>query len=308
MEITVPVNNTNNYIQPIAETIGTVSHSDIRSLEGDKLINRTKNDISPFVEIRKTPSFTQGGNLTNYGIEYVDDDKWKLAGSVSPNYLLVENREIDRLAQDILDMSGMDYELNRMFWDGGRFAAIYDLLDGPREAVHDGVRERDIGLSLVVRNSYNGTWKAEASLMTLDFFCMNGMLSGKFFSSVSFKHTQNNNEWAELVKQGMGVLDTSQTDLQKFATTLQVLGDKVATSDHMTRLFGKKGVLRGLGPQMTGKVINRFYEGESRSLYGILDAGTQVMWHQKQSFSAASFKNNRDFVDAMSAYAGIIQN
>jgi hypothetical protein len=268
----------------------------------DVYINRTKEGIDPFTRIFKTPSYTDSHsrNLTGYGVEIEKPDgSLDLAGTVSKSYLLVSNEEISDVAHQILVKSGYEHRLRRQYFDGGRFAEIYDFLDHDTYEVTEG---RRVQLSLIIRNSYNSIWPAEVSLMALDLFCENGLITGKHFETIRFKHTQGNVDWRDMVEQGMGVLQGSTLRLAAFAERLGRLANEPATEKELRQVFTKTQLAQ-LGPQNMGKLLQRFWTKESPTLYGLLAAGTNVFWHDTATFTAQNFTTNRLIVDGLLDYA-----
>lgn len=283
-----------------AWNIGSVEpngHADIRYMSGEVLVNRSKGDIDPFCPISKVPSTTPQGNLTGYGIELLTDEGAKLAGTVGPNYLLVPNQDIYQVGEGICQQSGFDYETRRLFWDGARFAAIFDLKDVRAHVVG----RDDIQLSLVIQNSYNGSWAGSASLMAIDLFCQNGLLTGtQFTKPVRFKHV-GDKDWQGMIGQGMGVLDTASADLQSFAARLYQLRQREVTHALADDIINGK-VFQGISANNAMRILKRFYKKEEATLHGLLSASTNVLWSKKQ-FNVSTMNYNRQVVDGLLAYA-----
>lgn len=286
------------------EKTGMVSHKDLAEIEPNDLdgitINRTKNKVDPFVEIRKERLVDKltGAPSKNFGIWIPDPESkegWRDMGVVSENYLLLTNKEVRGLALDIATESTIDFEESRIFWDGARFAHVIDFTD-TREEISDG---DDVGLSLITRTSYDKSWKFEAALMGKRFLCDNGMLSGEFFARVSFKHTGNEHRWKELVKQGLSVISEADVNMQRFVKGLRLL-KKTRMSDEILRKVWFHQF--SLGDSITGKIMNRYLSNEEPTLYGLLNAGTYVFWHH-QKMTGADFKNNDSFTTKLLEYA-----
>ena len=57
------------------------------------------------------------------------------------------------------------------------------------------------------------------------FVCDNGALSGEFFARVSFKHTKSDEaeNWKEIVRQGLSIIDHAPDNLHRFAECLRAL-------------------------------------------------------------------------------------
>ncbi len=291
------------------EREGTVAHCDISAIEPTELdgitINRTKTKISPFIDIRKERLVDQltGAPSRSFGVWVPDPNRpegWRDMGTVSENYLLLTNTEVRKLALDIAEESGLLYEESRIFWDGARFAHIIDFTENHERI--DGEND-PVGFSLIMRSSYDRSWKFDAALMGKRFLCDNGMLSGEFFARVSFKHVQadgdNGDTWKEIVKQGMSMIAHAGDNLTRFADGLRTLKRHPMNDEHLRRIWN---LVPKLGDTLMGKVMSRYVGFEEPTLYGFFNAGTNVFWHNKK-MTSADFSNNDRFVTAMLTYA-----
>ena len=289
------------------EKEGGVSHKDIGAIAATELdgitINRTKSKIDPFIEIRKERLVDKltGAPSRSFAVWVPDPDAqegWRHMGTVSESYLLLTNREVRQLALDVAEESGLPFRESRIFWDGARFAHIIDFTE-TQEEIAEG---ESVGLSLITRTSYDRSWKFEAALMGKRFVCDNGVLSGEFFARVSFKHTQNgggdNGEWKEIVKQGLSVVSHAGDNMERFVQGLRALKSQSMTDEHFRALWSKLK----LGDTLMGKIMRRYVKHEESTLYGLLNAGTNVFWHN-QKMTSADFVNNDSFVTALLTYA-----
>lgn len=294
------------------ETSGSPVHHDLSQIEVTEFngitINRTKRGISPFVPIVKTPNYAENsGNLTGYSVEIEDNATptgYRHIGNVSSNYLLLSNREVRELAVEIAMRSGLPFKESRIFWDGARFLHVIDFLD--RETLEEG---DEIGFGLVTRSSYDRSWRYETSLMGKRFVCDNGMISGEFFARVSFKHfkadDQNQEGWKEIVREGLAVIDRAPEDLHCFVEGLRRL-KQIAMTDAKLREVWR--LFPGIGDGIKGQILSRYVEHEEPTLYGFLNAGTNLFWHRGQKMTAADFAHNDTFTTGLLKYAHEHQN
>lgn len=289
------------------EREGLVQHKDIGEIKPTELdgitINRTKSKIDPFMEIRKERLVDQmsGAPSRTFGIWVPDPlspEGWRDMGTVSENYLLLTNKEVRQLALDIAEESGLPHRESRIFWDGARFAHVIDFPETTDEVAIG----ETVGLSLITRTSYDRSWKFEAALMGKRFLCDNGVLSGEFFARVSFKHVQNGSgggdEWKEIVKQGLSVMRSAGENLERFAEGLRLLKWHPLTDEHLRALWGRLK----LGDTLMGKIMRQYTRHEEATLYGFLNAGTNVFWHN-QKMTSADFANNDIFTSLLIKYA-----
>ena len=287
------------------ERSGPVLHRDLAEIEPTDgiVINRTRSGLSPFTPIRKERLVDQltGAPSRSYGVWVADperEDGWRDVGTVSENYLLLPNADVRALSLEIAQASGMAFEESRIYWDGSRFAHVIDFVETREEVAEDD----PVGLSLVTRSSYDKSWRYEAALMGTRFLCDNGLLSGEFFSRVAFKHVQGSGEgepWQAVVRQGLAVLEHGERDLHAFAEALRRLHRTPMTDAHLRGIWEQ---LPHLTDTAAGRIIGRYAAFEEPTLFGLLNAGTNVFWHADK-MTAADFSHNEKFVDGLLGYA-----
>jgi hypothetical protein len=291
------------------ERTGNTQHRDlalIQTTETDGItINRTKTGISPFVPIVKTPTYSaHSGTLSGYSVEIEDPEQetgHRCVGNVSPNYLLLTNEQVRDLALEIAGEAGMAHQESRIFWDGARFLHVVDFVE---EAVE--VTDGDpVGLSLVTRSSYDKSWRFEMALMGKRFVCDNGVVSGEFFARVGFKHMERQETaWQDVVRQAMAVIQDAPGSLSRFVAGLRALRRSPMTDEllrHVWRLHPS------IGDGIKGQIMSRYVEHEEPTLFGFLNAGTNVFWH-REKMTAADFANNDVFSTALLDYAQVLLN
>mgnify|MGYP001580888409 CR=1 FL=1 len=279
-----------------------LSHANLMNYGEDVIINRTKEQISPFTGISKRPSYTAHNNLTGYGVEIDTPNGPELVGTVGPNYLLIPNDDVMRLGEEILGSTSYAYDVRRIFFDGGRFAVIFDLKDVRSHLSGRG----DIGASLIIRNSYNGSWPLQASLMAIDFFCANGMISGQHFAGVKFKHVGEDKDWEATVRQGLGVLENASMRLDSFTDGLRNASN-LRLTEHGLRDIVRKTALIKSGPTAVGKILSSYMKSEPPTAFGLLSACTANYWHGSK-FSANDFKNNQVLTESILDYVNTFKS
>ena len=297
---------------PLRDASHRTEHKDLaaikpnQTIDGLQVINRTKTGISPFAPIVKTPNYSENaGNLTGYSVEIEDDSApmgFRHMGNVSDKYLLLPNSDVRELGLEIAETSGLPYHESRVFFDGGRFAHVIDFGEEVSQDVSAGGDGSDrVGLSLVMRSSYDQSWRFEAALCGKRFLCDNGLLSGEFFARVSFKHTTGSasEDWREVVRQGMTLVHRAPGDLARFCRALRSLR-QAQTSDK--RLREVWSLFPQMGDSIVGKVTRRYVDHEEPTLFGLMQAGTNVFWHNPKQ-TAADWAHNDQFVTALVEYA-----
>ena len=274
-------------------------------IHGLPIINRTKDLSSPFAEIVKVPNRSENGNLAGYSVEIEDAASphgFRHIGNVSERYLLLSNREVVNLACEVAEGSGLPWSPGRAFWDGARFALVLDFGEEvSQDASVSGDGSDRVGLSLVFRTSYDTSWRFEAALMGRRFVCDNGLISGEYFGRVSFKHTTGSaaEDWRGVVRDGLRLVHRAPQDLAVFVRALRRLRE-AQTSDK--RLREVLSLFPQFGDGLVGKVLRRYADHEEPTLFGLLQAGTNVLWHDPKQ-SAASWAHNDTLVTGLVGYA-----
>lgn len=302
-QLPVPMYNTDDAVI-LDERAGTTEHRDLARIQATEIdgitINRTKTGISPFVPIVKTPTYSaHSGTLSGYSVEIEDpgaETGHRCVGTVSPNYLLLTNEQVRDLALEIAGQAGMAHRESRIFWDGARFLHVVDFIEDAVELV-DGDA---VGLSLVTRSSYDKSWRFEMALMGKRFVCDNGVISGEFFARVGFKHMERQETvWQAVVRQAMAVIQDAPVSLARFVAGLRALRRASMTDEllrHVWRLYPS------IGDGIKGQIMSRYVEHEEPTLFGFLNAGTNVFWH-REKMTASDFANNDVFSTALLNYA-----
>ena len=302
----------NTLSNPLRDPSARVEHRDLSGIaanqvvDGIPVVNRTKTMLSPFAEIVKTPTFSENsGQQTGYAVEIEDDHAphgFRHLGNVSESYMLMTNREVTDLACEVAEASGLPWSVGRAFFDGGRYAVVVDFgPDVSQDVSAAGDGSDPVGLSLVLRTSYDQSWRFEAALMGRRFLCDNGLLSGEFFGRVSFRHTTGSasDDWRAVVRDGLRLVHRAPGDLAVFVRALRQLR-RAQTSDR--RLREALGLFPQFGDSLIGKTMRRYAEHEEPTLFGLMQAGTNVLWHDPKQ-TAASWSHNDALVTGLVEYA-----
>ena len=115
--------------------------------------------MNPYSDIRKVPLDYQGIQSNAYSVQRQDIDKeghfkWKEVGTVSNNYLLVDNARVRNMAEEIATNSNLNMEEEKPFFDGRRYAISYIARDNSIGEVATG---DDVAIGFQMWNSYDGS-------------------------------------------------------------------------------------------------------------------------------------------------------
>jgi hypothetical protein len=276
----VPVTEPNQVTEPTIENLG--------------------GEWDPFIEVHKEPVYFNDGsqNPTVFGVRLGSQDK-RLAGNVSADYLLVNNRDlVDICVNQVLDQSSIPFEHHKRFFNNkGQFRDIY-YADGSIEA-----RVPEVGdiirLVAEIQNSYNGTTRAGVRFYFERLDCLNGMTSNIFGFGYTFKHSLGNINWEDQILKATNLLRTqSEYKIQQFA---QACGKLQKPIDNPDITLIREKYLNKLPMQQFGQLMDKYYTDKDYTAWGLLNAGTNVLWHANK-LTNANFSNNTMVVDGMLQY------
>ena len=79
--------------------------------------------MNPYTEIEVTPLFSKDGMKSNgKSVRIKNEEEWKEIGVVSPNYLLVHNRKVKDVVDQLARYSPYKiWKPKKQFFDGRRF-------------------------------------------------------------------------------------------------------------------------------------------------------------------------------------------
>ena len=252
--------------------------------------------MNPYTEVRKVPLFYNNVQSNAFSVQTMQENKWTEVGNVSNNYLLVENEEVKNMADDVITRSGKDWEPLKTFWDGKRYMDSY-LCKTETTAVKPG---DDVCLGISFWNSYDGSTALSFRLFIVRLLCTNGMLSKHFFHNYRFKHNRSSENYQDEIVNISDIIRDSGTSVKAMAKNLTALDDTGFGTSTMKEL--RQDNLSELPVTLWGKIIHNYlakYEGGS--CWDFLNAGTDVLWHDKRP-TMATFSHNTYLVDGMMSY------
>ncbi len=143
----------------------------------------------PFSPARLSPVSVNGSAVRQVAVELLNDEgRWECVNIHSPGYQLVPNTLVQQAAREIMSRSDLQWSQERMVWTGRFLSLMYRsdrIIEVP--ALGDAV-----SLGLRVENSYDGSAKFRLVLMAFVLSCTNGMMSPRFFSTYTMRHSVEN--------------------------------------------------------------------------------------------------------------------
>ena len=265
-----------------------------------KVLKNYGGDLDPFVDVHKEAVYFQDGsqNPMVYGIRLGSQNKM-LAGNVSADYLLVNNRDLLNIGKEIMSSSGINFEHQKRFFNNnGQFKDIYFAKDSGLEKP---VREVGdlIGMVFEIQNSYNGTSKAGINLYFQRYDCLNGMVSNLFGFGYTFKHSLGNIDWQDQIIQATYILrNQAEYNLNQFVEACNKLQKPIEIPE--IKLI-REGYINKLPKQQFGQLMDKYLTDNDFTAWGLLNAGTNVLWHANK-LTNANFSNNTIVTDGLLQY------
>ncbi len=214
---------------------------------------RSRFPEDPFSPVRLSPVSVNGSTTPHVGVEIQGDNgSWECVAIHGPAYELVPNALVQQVAREITSRSAMRWAEEKTIWTG-RFLSVLYRSDHlvPLPAVGDA-----ISLGLRVENSYDGSAKLRLALMAFVLSCTNGLMSPRYFTTYTMKHTTSNEfdteEATEILNDGASTLEVLAPrigELSRMPLTTKRLAQVAKSVDLPNRDWGH--ILTQLEPART---------------------------------------------------------
>ena len=290
--------NPNNIIDA-EETTEAVTTTETDTSQDSMTLKNYGGKLDPFMEVQKVENRFPDGtiNPTCYSIRM----EGLFIDNVSKKYLLVPNRELVDIGHEIMDKSGINFEHQKRFFNNnGNFKDIYFAKDSGLEKP---VREVGdlIGMACEIQNSYGGQGSCMAGIKFYfqRLACLNGMISNLFGFGHTFKHSLGNIDWQDQIMQATSVLrNESEYRLTQFVEACNNLQKPIDTTE--IKLI-REGYINKLPKQQFGQLMDKYLTDNDFTAWGLLNAGTNVLWHADK-LTNANFKSNAMVTDGLLQY------
>ena len=273
-----------------------ISHNEIISVDSTETPkNVNGGTYDPYCRIQKTALFNLDGypsKKSNVKVER-SPDEFLEAGIVGDNYLLVKNREVSDVCTEIRNESGMNWEHDRIFFDGKRFRNVYKTRQFSKELSNGDVAF----LMFTEMNSYDGSTKAGFRIDFMILVCQNGMVSPKYGWDSRFRHSLGNVNWQEQIRAGALALTGQRKDIkmEQFAEACNTLHKPL----DMSKLASiRQNHIHKLPNLRYGEIMTKYHDEGGSSIWDLMQAGTSTLWH-RDKMTNADFNNNALFVDGL---------
>ena len=259
--------------------------------------------IHPYGEIRKVPLDYEGITSSAYAVQrqQMNNNKevfeWKECGVVGSNYLLVPNKEVKDLANEIATESKHQWSPMKEYFDGKRF--IYFMQS--KSETTEIVKGDDISLGMGFWNSYDGSTALQFRTFLVRLVCTNGMITKDFMNLMKFKHNNKSEGYEKQIINAAKVVDNCGKDVEEVAERMRKM---VATPLDLNELaYMRNHDLAHLPVTLWGKISTHFLNKNSDkildsdvTMWDFYNACTDVLWHDEKP-TMASFEHNQIITD-----------
>ena len=220
--------------------------------------------MNPYSDIRKVPLDYQGIQSNAYSVQRQDIDKeghfkWKEVGTVSNNYLLVDNARVRNMAEEIATNSNLNMEEEKTFFDGRRYAISYIARDNSIGEVAAG---DDVAIGFQMWNSYDGSTSLGFKMMIYRLVCTNGMMSHDVLNKYRFRHSPDSENWEEELEKVSGILQAGgegrHNSVNEMISNFKLLNNMNVGVDELSYL--RFNHLDNVPTGTWGSVIDRYLE------------------------------------------------
>ena len=259
--------------------------------------------IHPYGEIRKVPLDYEGITSSAYAVQrqQMNNNKevfeWKECGVVGSNYLLVPNKEVKDLANEIATESKHQWSPMKEYFDGKRF--IYFMQS--KSETTEIVKGDDISLGMGFWNSYDGSTALQFRTFLVRLVCTNGMITKDFMNLMKFKHNNKSEGYEKQIINAAKVVDNCGKDVEEVAERMRKM---VATPLNLNELaYMRNHDLGYLPVTLWGKISTHFFNKNSDkildddvTMWDFYNSCTDVLWHDEKQ-TMASFEHNQIITD-----------
>ena len=264
--------------------------------------------MNPYSDIRKVPLDYQGIQSNAYSVQRQDIDKegqwkWKEVGTVSNNYLLIDNARVRNMAEEIANNSNLNMEEEKTFFDGRRYAISYIARDNSIGEVAAG---DDVAIGFQMWNSYDGSTSLGFKMMIYRLVCTNGMMSHNVLNKYRFRHSPDSENWEKELEKVSGLLqaggESRHDGVNDMISNFKRLNAAQVDVDELSDI--RFNHLDGVPTGTWGSVMDRFLKKNGNSGWNLLNAATDELWH-KEKPTVASYNHNATIVDGLCNWVSV---
>ena len=220
---------------------------------------------NPYLPVVKQPLFTREGSQSTRMSVILDPDQLAMeVGTVSSDYKLVPNQDVEQAAVDVLERTGIPSELSSLYFDGKHFRKRWILPDLSIEP-----RAGDfVQVAIDAHNSYDGSSTFGLAFNLQRLVCGNGMVVDFQLGGYRFRHYGSDSFEQELEVAGAKILNLASR-LESIVPRLRDLTDTSLTRAETQTVFRELSVPKTTQAEVYQKI-------EEDNWWGLYNAFTDV--------------------------------
>ena len=261
--------------------------------------------MDAYAPIRKVPLDYNGIQSSAFSVQMEkikegEIPKWNEVGVVGNKYLLIPNKEVKLLADEIAEESNLTWEPLRTFFDGRRYFNARICKSQKSEVAKDD----DVALGMGFWNSYDGSTALSFRLFLVRLVCTNGMVTKDFFSSYRFKHDNTSEDYQEEIIKAANIINNSEEQVEVVMNKFRKMNDMEFNLDELSMI---RKNLPAIPVTTWGKIVDQYLrkhgnteiqDSPRNSYWTFYNACTDILWHDKKP-TTASFTHNAYITDQL---------
>jgi hypothetical protein len=223
---------------------------------------------SPYLPVVKTPLFTQDGSQSTRMSVILDPEQLAMeVGTVSADYKLVPNQDVEQVAADVLERAGLSSELSSIYFDGKHFRKRWILPDLSIEP-----RLGDfVQVAIDAHNSYDGSSTFGLAFNLQRLVCGNGMVVDFQLGGYRFRHYGSDSFERELDAAVSKIMELAGK-MELIVPRLRSLTETPLSRADTQMVFSELSVPKILQAEVYQKI-------EEDNWWGLYNAFTDVLSH-----------------------------
>ena len=220
---------------------------------------------TPYLPVVKTPLFTQDGSQSTRMSVTLDPDQLAMeVGTVSADYKLVPNKDVEQAAVDVLERTGIPNEMSSLYFDGKHFRKRWIL---PELSIEPRVGDF-VQVAIDAHNSYDGSSTFGLAFNLQRLVCGNGMVVDFQLGGYRFRHYGSDSFEQELEAAGDKILNLASR-LESIVPRLRDLTDTPLSRSETQTVFRDLSIPKTTQAEVYQKI-------EEDNWWGLYNAFTDV--------------------------------
>ena len=265
--------------------------------------------MNPYLPIRKVPLDYDGIKSSAFAVQMQHESgkdtpnaEWKEVGVVGNSYLLVDNDNVRKAANQVAEECNLTFKHDKTFFNGHSYA--YSMRSN--HVCGEVAQNDDVALGMQFWNSYDGSKAFGFAMMLYRLICTNGMMSKDHFNTYRFKHQPSNENWEDSLEQvvnNINSLSNGSQTLDNLLNNLRSLSNLKVTTNELGTL--RHNYINDIPVQLWGNIVDRFTDPNiprnphiKHTGWDLLNTATDLLWH-KEKPTVSSYNQNAIIVDGL---------